>query len=215
MGHLPAREHEDLIQLCFEVGSPSLCERLFLRLLDPPGIDIPVHISKVLVPFVPMLQKHLTKLGIDLTAQPFAHFCSQVIHKFVKVVVGQRPSQGALTVPSSELAGLECKDRCAHCRQLRAFFVSEQKEISFREAQKIRSHVEYQVGMIQKLGITCATIRVGSPHTLQVSRILIVYWNGASMTTTCGVDFEAGWNSAPNMANASATGRSSHGCAWR
>jgi hypothetical protein len=199
-----AYDHINLVGLCLEIDIPSLCERLFLRLLDPPGIDIQVHIAKVLVPFVPVLQGDLAKLDSNLTAEPFAQFCSQVIQKFVKVVLGPRPPRESVRIPSSELGRLECKDRCSHCRELRKFLESSREEMSFRKGQEIRNHVEHRVDRSYELGITCATIRVGNPHTLKVSRVLIVYCTGTSMIT-CGADLETGWNSAPNMARASAT----------
>ena len=199
-----ADDYLDLVDLCLEVDIPSLCERLFLRLLDPPGIDIHVHIAKVLVPLVHMLQKNLAKLDINLTAEPFAQFSSQVIQKFVKVVLGPRPRHGSFRIPSSELVGLECRDGCSHCRELRKFLESGREEMDFRKGREIRSHVEHRVDRAYELGITCETVKEGKPHTLWVSHVVIVNCTGTSMIT-CGADLETGWNSAPNMARASAT----------
>ena len=203
-GFYRAADHLKVVDLCLEVDIPSLCERLFLRLLHPPRINIQVHIAKVLVPLVPVLQKNLAKLDINLTAEPFAQFSSQVIQKFVKVVLGPKPPQGSFRIPSSELVGLECKDGCSHCRELRIFLERGREEMGFRKGREIRSHVEHRVDRAYELGITCETVKEGKPHTLWVSHVVIVNCTGTSMIT-CGADLETGWNSAPNMARASAT----------
>jgi hypothetical protein len=158
------------IQLCLSVD-PSLCKLLFLRLLDSPSeIDILVHLSKVLVPFI--LQLRTARPGIDLTRPPFPDFCLQVIQKFI-TVIGPAPPHGALTVPASVLGQLVCQNRCLQCRLLRAFLESEQKEISFLEASKIRTHVgsrvqSLRVDRVRQIGLNCETRRATSPHTLVV-----------------------------------------------
>jgi hypothetical protein len=152
----------DIIRLCLLVD-PSLCDILFLRLLDPPsGIDVPVHVSKILLLFVSALKK----AGIDLTTPPFSVFCSGVFQNFIKVT-GPAPPHGAWTIPPSELDRLKCKDNCPQCRRLRSFLCGNWKEECFQEVQKIRSHLEDQAKSLE-IGLTWETSSEERPYTLVV-----------------------------------------------
>ncbi|KAJ7727269.1 hypothetical protein B0H16DRAFT_1383573 [Mycena metata] len=172
-----------LIQFCFEVGAQSQCQRLLLRFVPPPASSTVVdHVSKVLAPFLPVLQRYLVSQRLDLQTEPYKKFAAAVIKSFAEKVMAQKPSE---VIPAAQLQAIGCQG-CAECPQLRAFLLSDKPTISFSRVQGIRTHLERQLNAIRWLGVTCETIRHGSPHTLKITKpasmTALGLWNANSQT---------------------------------
>ncbi|KAJ7754103.1 hypothetical protein B0H16DRAFT_1886776, partial [Mycena metata] len=162
----PSDQMIRMVQFCFELGAQSQCQRLLLRLIPPPANStVPQHVSKVLAPFLPVLQRYLVSRRLDFHAEPYKKFAVAVVKSFAEKVMPQKPSE-AIPV---QLQAIGCR-ACAECPQLRAFFLSDQLTISFSRAQGIRTHLEGQLYPLRTLGVVFETIRLGSPHTLKITK---------------------------------------------
>ncbi|KAJ6523305.1 hypothetical protein B0H19DRAFT_1201796 [Mycena capillaripes] len=163
----PSDQMISLVKFCFELGAQSQCQRLLLRLVPPPsGTTVVQHVSKVLAPFLPVLRQYLVSKRLDFQTEPYKMFAAAVVKSFADKVMSQKPSE---VVPAAQLQKIGCGG-CGECQALRAFFLSDQASISFSRVQSVRTHLERQLNGTQTWGVTLATIRAGSPHTLQITK---------------------------------------------
>ncbi|KAJ7187180.1 hypothetical protein C8R46DRAFT_285837 [Mycena filopes] len=171
-----------MVQFCFDFGALNSCQLLFLRLLPPPPASTVAqqaeYVSTILAPFLPVLQQYLVSKRLDLQTEPFKTFAAAVVKSFAEKVMVPKPSE---VVPAAQLQAIGCGG-CEECRQLRAFFLSEQLTISFARAQVFRTHLERQLSAISRFGVSYVTIKQGVPHTLKVcpvscrlGRVLLTY----------------------------------------
>jgi hypothetical protein len=164
----PAEQMIRMVKFCFEVGAKSQCQRLLLRFVPPPsGSTVAQHVSKVLAPFLPVLQQFLASKRLTFETEPYKMFAAAVVKSFAETVMSQKPQE---VIPVARLQGIGCQG-CSECRELKAFFLSDKPTISFARVQSIRTHLERQLGSTRSWGVRLDTIRSGSPHTLRVRRL--------------------------------------------
>ncbi|KAJ7101404.1 hypothetical protein B0H15DRAFT_927201 [Mycena belliarum] len=172
-----------LVKFCFELGAKSQCQRLLLRFVPPPaGSNVARHVSDVLAPFLPMLQKYLVSKRLDFQTDPYKMFAAAVIKAFAEKVMGQKPHE---IVPAAKLQTIGC-DGCPECVELKAFFCSDKQTVSFSRVQGIRTHLERQLAVTRSWGVVWETIKVRSPHTLEITKpasmAAIGLWSANSQT---------------------------------
>ncbi|KAJ7754112.1 hypothetical protein B0H16DRAFT_1543711, partial [Mycena metata] len=113
----------------------------------------------------PLLRARLWWTTYPMFSRRSCRFCKDTCRS-PKKVMAQKPSE---VIPAAQLQAIGCQG-CAECPQLRAFLLSDKPTISFSRVQGIRTHLERQLNAIRWLGVTCETIRHGSPHTLKITK---------------------------------------------
>jgi hypothetical protein len=127
------------------------------------------YLNACLLPLIRACIAELRSLNVPWPSQPLANFACSVIYNMVKQV-GPKP---LVPLTNAELMSLGCG--CTHCLDLRRFAASDVRVLAVRAGEKVRRHVEGQLGMkAREWGFTCVTIRVGSPHTLQVRTLPLI-----------------------------------------
>ncbi|KAJ7641770.1 hypothetical protein FB45DRAFT_900979 [Roridomyces roridus] len=180
----PSEQMLSLVKFCFEVGAQNQCQRLLLRFVPPPtGVTVAKHVSDVLAPFLPVLKQYLATQNLDLRTDPYRMFAAAVVKGFAEHVMTAKPTE---MVSAAQLATVGC-GMCAECRELRAFFLSARESIAFSRVQAIRTHLERQLGGVARTwGVQLATLRHGSPHTLQITKppsmTALGQWNANTQT---------------------------------
>ncbi|KAF7343241.1 2og-fe oxygenase [Mycena venus] len=157
-----------MLRFCFEVKTRSELQYLLLRFVaPPPGISIPHHVSTVLGPFLPALQKYIATQGLSLEDSPFARCSASIIKAFATTVMRQTPAD-VIGDTSIGCADSECGD----CAILREFFSSDDRMVTLARVAKVRKHLESELGALpQSWGITFQLdpTRVGGrPYGLQI-----------------------------------------------
>lgn len=154
----------ELLKLCFTLGLPTFAERVLGKFLTIPKSNEPKYIKLGLVTFLRTLPAIVEPYKKSLTVAPFSIFAGEVVKKFVRHILGAKPNA---TVGVQELRTVGCG--CMECnRWLVPFLVGKDVQTSVREKQKVRTHLETRLSKARGWGVTWTTIRVGSPHTLQV-----------------------------------------------
>ncbi|KAJ7509815.1 hypothetical protein B0H11DRAFT_2184309 [Mycena galericulata] len=155
----------ELIRFCFQVDAVSRCQDFLLELLEPPaGFTIYQHVDKVLVPLISVLKTFLATVQLDYQSDPF-----RTLRKYHR---GLKLHQLAA---ASELEGVVCNS-CSECAALRAFFHGRCPNERFPRVEAKHSHPEHQLSATSAWGVTWDTHKLGSPHTLRITK-------PASMTT--------------------------------
>ena len=127
------------------------------------------YLNACLLPLIRACIAELRSLNMTWPSQPLADFARSMMYNMVKQV-GPKP---LIPLTNAELMSLGCG--CAYCLDLRRFAASNAPILAVRAAEKVRRHVEGQLSMKgREWGFTCVTIRVGSPHTLQVRALPLV-----------------------------------------
>lgn len=153
-----------MIDFCFEVGGQSQCQYLLPRFVPPPtGTTATQHVSGVLAPFLPDLQKYLVGKDLNFEAEPYKTFVVTVAKLFAEKVMTPKPSE---PVPASKLRAIGCG--CRDCKELKAFFRSAQAVVCLPAVQKIRLHLERELAKTRAWGVSWQTVKAGSPRMLEV-----------------------------------------------
>ncbi|KAF7329488.1 hypothetical protein MKEN_00211200 [Mycena kentingensis (nom. inval.)] len=157
-----------LLRFCIDIHAESQLEYALLRFSSPPaGSTLPEHLERVLGPFIPALAEFLRGIERHFTMAPFKKFSAAVTRNFAEKVVGDKPA-GAPTPEEIEKA-VECI--CDDCSELRQFLSSGRKAShSFVVAKSYRDHLEVTLAATRRWGVDWETIRVGTPHTLKVTK---------------------------------------------
>ncbi|KAF9022458.1 hypothetical protein BDZ89DRAFT_1137300 [Hymenopellis radicata] len=156
----------ELLKLCFTLQLPADANRVLAQFLALPKSNEAAYIKSGLVPFLKALPTFLATQKTSLVAAPYSLFAAEVVRKFTRHVLGPKPSQ---SVSLQELRAVGCG--CAMCNaHLVPFLTSNNVQVSIREKQKDRTHLEQRLARTQSWGVTWTTLRYGSPHTLQVTK---------------------------------------------
>ncbi|KAJ7117606.1 hypothetical protein C8R44DRAFT_983104 [Mycena epipterygia] len=157
----------NMFRFCFQVGIPSKCQDLLVKLLEPPaGFTIPQNVDRILVPLIPALKTFLATVHLDYRTDPFKTFCVAVIKAYANTVMGQKPHE---LVSIAELEGVGCRT-CSECAALKTFFLGDESSIDFSRPQAKRSHLEYHLAATTPWGVTWETHKLRSPHTLRITK---------------------------------------------
>ncbi|KZT35178.1 hypothetical protein SISSUDRAFT_1131296 [Sistotremastrum suecicum HHB10207 ss-3] len=155
-----------LLKLCLAVKSEASLPELFSRLMSPTQ-DLDEHFTKVVLPFVSALCKELADRKIDVFSEPYRRFCEEALTTFTNKILGTRPGGAENASSLSEaLAVLGCG--CEPCNEMIEELSTPETTITIKRAEKERKHLIKRIG--KKMGITCRTVKSGSPHGLEITK---------------------------------------------
>ncbi|KAJ7666705.1 hypothetical protein DFH06DRAFT_1469912 [Mycena polygramma] len=164
----PIEHAMDLMKFCFAVGFGSKCERVLARLLPPPiGFPIEQHLECFHLKFLPIFDRFLDDHAGCRSAKIEQCF-AQVVMDFAETFMDdKKPDE---PVPAAELQNTGCgRETCMDCKELRAFFLSDQRTLVYSRNAAARAHLESELAKTAAWGVVCHTNKRG-PKTLKVTK---------------------------------------------
>lgn len=153
----------EIIEQAINSNGMDTIKTLFVSILKAPG-DITTKFTQVYTPFIPRLRAVLVKTGLDLHAPPFIDLLQIFIGSYLRDVLGRKGQ-----VFNAGLRKIGCG--CSDCQLLDNFIMDPTTtSTNFRLLQKRRTHLEHRINSARDL-CTHNTIRSGSPHALQVTKL--------------------------------------------
>ncbi|KAF8067731.1 hypothetical protein FPV67DRAFT_1153315 [Lyophyllum atratum] len=152
----------EIIDLCLLTGHVSSCSNLFLRLLKVQD-SAADKFQRLYTPLVSRLRDFMRAKGVPLTSSPFSDFLQLIVASYLRDVLGA-PGYS----PNTYIRKIGCG--CKDCASLDSFLTSTVPQQTFRLVQARRSHLEKRLDTARDLA-TYTTIRIGSPHGLQVTKV--------------------------------------------
>ncbi|KAK7025466.1 hypothetical protein VNI00_015994 [Paramarasmius palmivorus] len=198
----------DLLEFCFTIQLPSRVNIVLAKFLQPPKAREPDYIKKGLVSVLKGLPGFLDKHKHSLRQPPFSIFAAEVTRGFIRHVLGQKPAEA---VPINELKAVGCG--CIVCnRHLIPFLIGQDKILSVREKQSVRTHIEQRIEKPQRL------VAMGQwpSHQIEAQAILKILGSTEDQQQILGKDYHwvvgvvSGTAALPPMAEASVSSTASN-----
>jgi hypothetical protein len=125
------------------------------------------YMEECLLPVLAGVAKQFKEASMEWPHPTVKMFTSRILNAYIRDIVGRKSNQ---IFPPTELLSFGCTEGCSHCLSVRSFLHDSRLSLDISAAEKIRKHVSYEIGRssLGRLGFSCATLKLRSPHTLQV-----------------------------------------------
>ena len=153
----------EIVDLAITNENMEVCRALFVDILKSPGTSATKFVQ-IYNPLISRLCPLLTSRKRDFFSAPFVDLFQILIGTYLRDVLGKK---GQLSNTLLRKIGCGCGD----CQKLDGFILNPKTTSeTFRLAQARRTHLERQAAKASDL-CTYQTIRGGSPHGLQVTKL--------------------------------------------
>ena len=153
----------EIMEHAVERAEMDVIKRLFVHVLKAPG-KTPVKFIQIYTPLIPRLKELLAKSNIDINTSPFASFLQILISLYLRDVLGNK---GQLPRSILRRIGRGCQD----CKPLDLYLLNPTTTTTeFRVVKPDRLHLEQRLASAKDI-CTFVTIKSGSPHGLQVTKL--------------------------------------------
>ncbi|KDR72653.1 hypothetical protein GALMADRAFT_142951 [Galerina marginata CBS 339.88] len=153
----------EIIEQAIVISNLDTCRILIIDLLRSPG-STASKFNELYNPLIPRLRALLTNKNQDICSPPFVDFLQVLIGLYLRDILGKKGQ-----MLNNNLRKIGCG--CGDCNLLDNFILNPTTtSTTFRLVQARRTHLERHIATARDL-CTYTTIRSGSPHGVQVTKL--------------------------------------------
>lgn len=159
----------EIVEHAIARSDSDICRLLFVEIIKSPGANTSTSkkFQELYEPLIPCLRAVLSRKSQDICQPPFLDFMQIIIGLYLCDVLGRRDQ-----ISNADLRKIGCGS--PDCAPLDRFILDPTTTSTvFRLVQHRRTHLECQLARAHDLCIH-TTIRSGSPHGLQVTKLPVV-----------------------------------------